>query len=437
MDEGEVAESLLVQIWKRQLVAVEKLVTASGERLKVIYPGKENKDSGPDFVGAIIATANGGLLRGDVELHMKAGDWKNHGHHRDPRYNDVILQVVWDREAGAALQSGKVVPTLVLRYCLSGSLDEVRHQVNLPMVPNEPCHNAVQRLGGSELVRLLDEAGDERFRMKAGYFKARLENEPPSEVLYQGIMGALGYTKNKAPFEELARRLSLADLEGICRGKPYQEQVQVLKVQLLGKAGLLPEGENLQLRQIRHCVIGGEMMSPSCWQRFRVRPENHPVRRLIGAAHLLARFMEVGGLLDGVVHLFSESFSDADRLEVGFMVRATETCFDNERTLVGQGRAREIVINVVLPFTFAWAESSSQAKLSEQVLDRYRSYPKAGENEITRGLTRLLLDSPTFSLVKLARRQQGLIHLAKNFCHQRWCTDCPLGKRLPAVKFAS
>ena len=98
-------------------MAAESLVTGSGEKVQVIYPGKENRDSGPDFVGAVIAT-DGGLLVGDVELHLKAADWKGHGHHRDPKYNGVILQVVWEGDASVILQNGKTVPTLSLRHCL-------------------------------------------------------------------------------------------------------------------------------------------------------------------------------------------------------------------------------------------------------------------------------------------------------------------------------
>lgn len=90
----KIEESLLVRIWKRQLVAEDNLVTGSGERLQLVYPGRENRDSGPDFRGAIIVTDELGLLAGDIELHTRASDWKSHGHHCDPGYNDVILQVV-------------------------------------------------------------------------------------------------------------------------------------------------------------------------------------------------------------------------------------------------------------------------------------------------------------------------------------------------------
>ena len=183
----KVDERLLVRIWSRQLISEESLVTGSGEKVQVIYPGKENRDSGPDFLGAVIATEGSGLLVGDIELHLKASDWRGHGHGRDPGYNRLILHLVWDGEAPVVLQNGRTVPTLSLRRCLVGSLEEVRHRASLDTAPAEPCHDALCRLGDDEMGRLLDEAGDERFRLKAGRFAAGMAEEPPSQVLYQGI----------------------------------------------------------------------------------------------------------------------------------------------------------------------------------------------------------------------------------------------------------
>jgi len=120
-----------------------------------------------------------------------------------------------------ALQNGGVVPTLSLRNCLAGSLDEVRRWAYLSLVPSEPCHGARLHLGDDVLGGLMDEAGGERFRLKSGRFAAEMREEQPSQVLYRGIMGALGYTKNKEQFEELAIRLPVAELEGFCRGKPF------------------------------------------------------------------------------------------------------------------------------------------------------------------------------------------------------------------------
>jgi hypothetical protein len=425
----KVDERLLVCIWARQLISVYSLVTGSGEKVQVIYPGKENRDSGPDFLGAVIVTESAGLLVGDVELHLKAGDWRSHGHGRDPGYNGLILQVAWEGDAPVVLQNGRMVPTLSLQRCLSGSLGAVRYWASLNMAPTEPCYDSLSRLGDDKMGKLLDEAGDERFRLKAGRFAAAMAEESPSQVLYQGIMEALGYTRNKEPFQELACRLPLAVLQSVCRDKGYRERVALLRALLLGMAGLLPRGD-VRMEEVWHCLGHREPLSLSLWHLFRVRPENHPARRITGAAHLLACFMDEG-LLEGVLRLVAESRCDIGRLEAGFIV-AGEGRAPGRRALIGQGRAREIVVNIALPFAFAWAEANSEASLAEAALWLYRIYPRSGENQITRGLTRLL-GSKASGLVDSALRQQGLLHLDKTFCCQRRCDICPLARRLALV----
>ncbi len=362
---------------------------------------------------------------------MKASDWKSHGHGCDPAYNGLILQVVWDGESPAVLQNGRTVPTLSLRRCLMGSLEEVRCWASLDTAPAEPCHDALCRLGDDEMGRLLDEAGEERFRLKVSSFAAGMAEELPSQVLYQGVMEALGYTRNKEPFRELARRLPLAFLESVCWDKGYPERVALLRALLLVMAGLLPRG-NAKVERVWRCLGDREPLSLSRWHLFRVRPENHPARRLTGAAHLLARFRDEG-LLEGVLRLVGESRSDIGRLEAGFMVAGEDYRSPGGRALIGQVRAREIVVNIALPFAFAWAEANSGAGLAEAALWLYRIYPKSGENEITRGLTRLL-GSKASAIVDSARRQQGLLHLDKTFCRQRRCDICPVNEELSSAK---
>jgi hypothetical protein len=239
----------------------------------------------------------------------------------------------------------------------------------------------------------------------------------------------LGYTKNKESFEELARRLPLVVLEDLCLGKPHREQVTLLKALLLGKAGLLNVCGESELERVWGYLGDGDVMGPRCWRVFRVRPENHPARRLVGAAYLLVRFMDMG-LLGGVLQSVARDQLDKGQLERSFTITAPEHCSGSEGNLIGQGRAREIVINVILPFALAWAEAGSQMKLAEQVLALYRDYPKAGEYGITRDLAKLLMGTSASSVVNTARRQQGLIHLDKTFCRQRECGICPVVGRL-------
>jgi hypothetical protein len=72
-------------------------------------------------------------------------------------------------------------------------------------------------------------------------------------------------------------------------------------------------------------------------------------------------------------------------LEAGFMVGA-DGCWSRNKSsaLIGRGRARDIAVNIALPFAFAWAQFSSQPELERYVLELYRCYPKLDENEITR-----------------------------------------------------
>jgi len=438
MGRMEVAEHLLVQVWKRQLVDADSLVTCSGERVYVIYPGRENRDRGPDFKDAIISTADGDTYRGDVELHSRASDWRAHGHQHDPNYNCVILQVVWEGDEPAVLENGRAVPTLSLRHCLDGSLDDIICQTSQPTVPVEPCYGAGQRLGDSEIGRLLDEAGDERFRLKAGDFEVVMNEEPPTQLLYRGMMGALGYAKNREAFEELASRLPLAVLEENCRGVSAGERVPLLATLLIGKAGLLPSGGSGKEGLIRRSQGEGVAMNPAIWRVFRVRPGNHPVIRLRGAAVLLARFMETG-LLEGVLQMVAGPTTAVKELESGFVVGDPVSRSKDERRLIGRGRAREIVINIVLPFVFAWARAGSNRRLSRRVMELYRSYPRAGEYGATRELEGLLLGvggGNASGVVNSARRQQGLLHLDKTFCRARGCAACPVARRLGSAALA-
>src|SRR3990170_3491609 len=106
-------EAWVALAWQGRL-SRGSLVTDGGVELQVVHPGRPNGDAGPDFRGAIIATARGELWRGDVEIHVRSSQWRAHGHHRDPGYNGVILHVVLvpDDGPGAVTEAGRPVPTL-------------------------------------------------------------------------------------------------------------------------------------------------------------------------------------------------------------------------------------------------------------------------------------------------------------------------------------
>ena len=80
-------------MWRYQLLDGTKLVTEEGEPIEIIYPGRVNDDQGADFRDAVIATSQG-LIKGDIEIHIKSSGWREHGHYRNVAYNQVVLHVV-------------------------------------------------------------------------------------------------------------------------------------------------------------------------------------------------------------------------------------------------------------------------------------------------------------------------------------------------------
>ncbi len=263
----------------------------------VLSAGQENRDEGPDFLDASLLI-DGELVQGDVELHLRARDWKAHGHHLDPRYNRVILQVIlFGEPESAALSNGKLVPTLVLRDYLNGSLEELSlRQVPLPLTP---CQGAALKLDGQKLRAILNRAGEERFYLKAASFEVKLVLEEAPEVLYQGVLRALGYARNKEPFQKLARRLPLQVLEGLAQEAGERELI--FQALLLGAAGLLSSrrGWGAGLREIVPLERLGQVwdslglesvMNEEEWHFFRVRPQNFPTRRLLALGCLLSRY---------------------------------------------------------------------------------------------------------------------------------------------------
>jgi hypothetical protein len=230
---NNITERAVVEMWQRLMNKAE-LTTVGGELVKIIYPGRKNDYRGADFRDAVIATSQG-IKRGDIEVHVKSTDWQAHRHHQDPAYNRVILHVVLKHsgEATSNLHNGEKVPVLAIdKYIGDGA--KSAHS-------STPCTRTVKGLAGATLTKLLDRAGEERFSAKAIEFQAELTQVETRQSLYQGIMGALGYAKNKPPMLKLAKSLPLATLHSMTQDKiAEQECLARLQALLLGTAGLLP-----------------------------------------------------------------------------------------------------------------------------------------------------------------------------------------------------
>jgi len=434
-----ISERQAAILW--QGLAGKVVVSADDEALSVLYPGRLSGDSGPDFRDAVIATQLH-LTKGDVEVHVKSSDWYSHEHHTNPAYNNVVLHVVvWhDCRTATLLQSGARVPVLCLVQAL-------RYQPYL-LPCRLACFQILRRVDSQTLERLLDDAGGERLREKAARFRSEILRHSLPELgagraLFRGIMRALGYAKNTRPFEYLADRLPLDCIESRAGLVPKQAL-------LLGAAGLLPSQRQLRRparskevqelertwRSAAGCIGA---MSENDWTFSHIYPNNSPVRRIVALSYLLERYQETK-LTPGILQLVREAPASNGRqaLEKGLVV-AAESYWRNHLdfgarskaevpTVLGNSKAGEIVVNVVLPFAYSWGAAFNEPDLVTKAIGLYDDYPRLADNGITRHMMRQL--GADEHAASTARRQQGLIHIFRNYCREGRCGECPLGGQM-------
>jgi hypothetical protein len=273
-----------------------------------------------------------------------------------------------------------------------------------------PCLETAKGLASHALAEFLDSAGERRFSVKTAQFQAELSQIEASQCLYQGIMGALGYVKNKPPMLKLARRVPLQILQSRAQGEASDgECLARLQALLLGTAGLLPsQRQNREyeddewankLEGIWASSPDTRAMSEEDWHLFKVRPNNFPPRRIAAMSYLILRYRE-RGMVEQVIDVIKETPVSGGylRLEKELGVTAHgywASHFDfglksYNPTLLGRWRADDIAVNVLLPFVLAWGKLNSQPGVEGKTFELYRGYPKLAANTVERHMTKQL-----------------------------------------------
>ncbi len=445
--ESFISEKFVSHIWDGEHFTKDVLRAKDGRKIEVIYKGQLNDDAGADFRNAEIRI-DGETQKGDIEIHVRNSHWRVHHHDVNPRYNSTILHVVmWDD--GIKLltrkQNGEFIPTLILCDYLNSSIGKLWKTIEEGEEKPSPCREKAEAMTPEAIGTILDRAGMDRFLSKVAAFEKRLEKISEDQLLYEGIMEAMGYSKNKEQFLELARRIPLE----ILMGQP-PEQIQAV---LFGVAGLLPsqDSDRAGFDEKTEKYVGkmemlwkpflsqfkGTYMSGEEWNFFRLRPENFPTRRIAGISYILSN----KSLLSTFLPAFRETSKTSRNLQKILIPRVSGYWtrhytfggreHGEQEFLIGQSRAADVVVNVVLPAIFAHARRFQDAELQQTVTEVYSRHRRLQDNKITRYVARRIFRDMQVcnSVVNSAMRQQGLIHIYKFFCAARNCQSCPLMKR--------
>ena len=454
-DLKNIDEHFVQTVWNEQRFFDFDLKSIDGRSIQVLKPGFWNSDEGPDFVHAEILI-DGDLHAGDVEIHINSSGWYNHKHHLDPRYNRVILHVVYlndDINLRTRLQNGKRIPTLEILNRLDAPIGDLfDERKESQETSTSECRVTGKTLKIERVQSVLNDLGQERLQEKADVIRNQIAGVDFEQLLYQGIMEALGYTKNSKAFRELAQRVPLSEI----RGKS-DESIQAI---LFGAAGLLPSQSQQEvewdkedkrfIERLEAIWKSAEQsknltcMTTEQWHFAKMRPANYPSRRIPAIAQIISRcqdtlMMDFLPLIEGAA---TGNKSALVRIRHRLQERLTPApsgYWENHShfgkgipqrgaALIGADRANDIIVNKLLPITLLWAEQCESPTLAEAVQRLYDNYPKLQENRFTQQIEAQIFsqEQPIKLISPSAKKQQGAIYLYKNFCSSQLCDLCPI-----------
>ena len=441
------SEGALQRAWLEQRFDGESLRTDTGRSVRVLSPGWWNRSEGPDFLGAQLEI-DGRPRTGDIEIHLAHGAWKQHGHHLDPRYDEVLAEVVLSVEAPRdppRTSAGRRIPCLLLAPSLLDS--EVLHGEEVPADIRGPevlqpgaCAEHAQESGPEAILDFLAFAGEWRLRNKAAEIQQRMERAGPDQAIYESLLAACGYASYSGDFTTLAKQLPYERLRQLALRDSLLAEAALLQVSgLLPSSlapGLEPPPHLRRLWALRDGELPGLGRLPLVWKRASVRPANYPERRLAGAARFLARTAR-DGLHATLQRIWRVPGGPLERRRaferlfprpLGFW--ATHYSWAGReltRALapLGAGRIRAIIGNVFVSSALADARLRRDLEAEREVFVFFTSLPKEPANRLHRVMTPRLFGAISARLD--FRAQQGLLQVHADWCLPNpSCRDCPV-----------
>lgn len=413
-------EAFLQFIWQYQYYNRSALATTDMEEVEVLDPGIPNRNQGPDFLDARIRVGRT-IWCGPVELHVRAGDWRHHGHDGDPQYGNVILHVVWEDDVGAACP----VPVLEL----GGRIPRLLEDTYLGWMRNLrriPCEDQLLSQGLSPSRAWLTGLLEERLRRRSDEIVSRLAmcGGDWETAFWWQLARNFGYRVNADAFEDMARSLHPTLL-----GR-NRHSIQQLEALLLGQCGLLevrPTDAYVELLQREYRFLKhkyGIHPVKAQVKFLRMRPQNFPTVRLA----------QLAMLLHGVERPFSkliavQTLEEAERLLTvtandfwHYHYRLEKTAVFMEKTL-GRGMVANIIINTVVPFLYAHALQSGRPDLRARALTwLHETGPERN------AAIQVFIEGG--SKAAAAADTQALLHLEREYCSRKRCLECEIGRRL-------
>lgn len=188
-------EDLLTRLWfdADNLSRPHRL--QDGRELRILDPGQTNPYDGPDLRNVRLLV-EGSVISGDAEIHVKALDWKHHGHDQNPQFSKVCLHIVRDPKHWAQIKDAEQnsVPCLVL---------ESPGLFPKPSSDRLACSAQIQAISESVVEEQIKDAANEYFVYLCSRVQGFYDSAQPTLLqsyrimLIRALFDALGIPANR------------------------------------------------------------------------------------------------------------------------------------------------------------------------------------------------------------------------------------------------
>jgi hypothetical protein len=280
-----------------------------------------------------------------------------------------------------------------------------------------------------QMLQLLKANGWERFLKKCNRYNAELMFSGFDQLLYTGIMEAMGYDKNKFNTLAIAQHFTLERLQ---QWKQNGLDALTLASIWLNYAGLKDKAKTLldpeyaaRLNQAFEYQTFTIEKANLNWNLFRIRPANHPVKRIIQAAYIIHSLLD-RGLLNSLINVFKDSNFDkptALLTELKKHFQPVSEAWDYVEK-PGTTLITTITGNIILPIIYLYAGKTNDVELQNKIKALYEKFPNQGENYITNFMQGYMNDEQWGFATANYVNQQGLLNIYYRFCKYRLCELC-------------
>lgn len=423
-------ENLLHYMWRNKLFAPYHLTSVDGEEIRIVYPGIAHQDAGPDFKQAIIKVGDI-TWAGDVEIHVNSSDWIRHKHSEDPKYQSVILHVVYRHDVEIERKEGEYYTTLELRNYIPKEMLE-RYQSLTLSKKALPCEQQIPQFSSLKFAAFFARLSTERlFRKQEKIFEIHEKCQHDwSETIYRILLESYGFRTNANAFEMLAASLPYSILF-----KHHHSKTQVYAL-LFGQAGMLdkelPDDDYYSALQYEYNYLKYKYkLTPipeKCWMLLRMRPQNFPTIRIAQLAEMFSQYP----------NLFQQFTKETDLAQFYKMFSCVPDDYWQHHFLFGKESkphkvqmSKEtinlLLINTIVPTMFAYSTFSGHCEMQERALNILENLAFE-QNYITREYCRAGFphDNASYS--------QAILELQKYYCTPKKCLQCDIGMEIIGKK---